>query len=475
MPSLQALPQELIHHIVDLLVEIDIGGAINLVQVRQGEAVQLAVVHSSLTPSFSVQTCRTFSQATGYHRVRYLYLREKNGYPRRKRLPHNVRHEADLLLANQWPHLGSRHCTLPLSQSKGWHCVPTEIQEADSAIMLSGAARLHGECIYDVAADGLSLYRFQIVACKGGADQLSDGVKTSFEEPVLCYDIDVDENVLVILAASATGLRLSVLDLSSKTVKQTLIVDKECGSEYRYVGVNGGSVLVSLDNNVQVFDWKQRHTATEGAVTVQTKWARQSKESSLTGKYVRASLLSPDVVACTVLSTLRTIGSMRVCQGVVELYRLDQYVPRVADILLPEASVDALQPRILQDPRSYISFDLGGKTALQECLARGHDGPAIIQTLSDTVRVCNRGQRGHDHSSHSSAGSVLAGCLRCAICCTPKPPWPSTLLTLQSPTIRRWGTSGSGVTFPYCKGQLLSSRASTGGGWSRPRGEARMS
>ncbi|UZJ56798.1 hypothetical protein CBS101457_006118 [Exobasidium rhododendri] len=254
---------------------------------------------------------------------------------------------------------------------------------------LSGEARLVADCIYETAADKLSLYCFHVVAVTpleaSLEEELSEPVELSLHHPIIAYDIDFEEGVVAVLSKDGDELCLAVYRQSN--VSFELIHSGSVAADNSYdfieVQINGGSVLVSLDNLLQVFGWR-RKAAIGSEYPWHRIWTRNDESTRLGGWYVRASLLSAQVVSCIVLSTYRTIGSMRVRHGVIELYRLDQFVPRVADILLPEAFVDALQPRILQAARKYVSFDIGEKHALDGYLERGCDTPVIIQVFSES-------------------------------------------------------------------------------------------
>lgn len=382
MPSLQELPPELFHYIVDILIEEDIDGASSLLQV----SILGFKRHTSLvtieTNRSILQTCRGYSFSEEYDRVRYLSLWKKSGYPRRKKLPRNIRQEADLLQRAWWPKLPDH--IKDHRKEFVWEKIPDSIQHCGEKKVLSNAARLIGERIYDVSEDRLTLFCFDFMPWQaehhhhlGEPEILHLGYK------ILSYDLDQDEGALAVLVERKEGLELIVYDddlitSSSKALQRGIIGD--IGEHISFVDlcINRSSIMVSLDNNIIVYDWKRKSELTE-------IWCRKSEQTILAGWYIRASLLSSQVVACTVLATFRTIGSMRVHHGRIELYRLDQHVPRVADIILPEAFVDALQPRILQDPFKYISFDLGGKTAMDNCLKSGFDGPTMLHVFSDTV------------------------------------------------------------------------------------------
>jgi hypothetical protein len=337
---------------------------------------------------------------------------ERGGFPVRMRLPLDVKYEADLLQANRWPRsIQSSKGTTEKVERLRWNRVPPLIQNRGSTTTLSKEARLFGEKIFDVSSDRLSLYCFQILrvkkvqsgTCRGG-EELSDPMQLSLEHPVVSYDVDFDEGVLAVLTEKLDGFTINIYKLSPSSFEliQSGPVEAENIHDFKEVQINGSRILISLDNILQVFEWKKQGEQDRESA-LHRVWIRISTGTRLGGWYVRASLLSPQVVACTVLSTYRTIGSMRVRHGVIELYRLDQYVPRVADILLPEAFVDALQPRILQAACKYVFVDVGGRRALQDCLERGHDGPVIIQTFSETVSL----RRGNFAFGKQDSDSIL--------------------------------------------------------------------
>lgn len=273
-----------------------------------------------------------------------------------------------------------------------WRQVPTSVSKAECKIGLSRKARLIGDSIYDVAEDGLSLHAFDI-SRQSNIDRIDEhqpeaNFSLSLSAKVLSYDVDLDEKVIVLLMSNTNGLFLSLrsLDHPNKTLAESTLSNLQPSADISEVIVNGSSILISLGNHLHVWKWK-------GDEGLRRIWSRSQTSvettNQATGWYARGSLLSSDVVACVLLYTYRTIGSMRVSQGVMELYRLDQFNPKVADITLSEISVDALQPRYLQDPYSYISVDAGGKTALTEYQKRKVDHPMIIQTFGETVSVFN--------------------------------------------------------------------------------------
>jgi len=386
---------------------------------------------------------------------------EKYGFPKRKKLPGNVQHEANLLQANRWPRCadegkGDAKATPRLKKGNSlWNRVPMVVGEGSKARNLSKEARLVGDLIYDVSLDGLSLYCFHIVASekKRLEEKLSEPCELSFDHPVVSYDVDFDAAILAVLGKGSEGLYLSIhrYSQSSFDTLKSVLIDTKTDYEFKEVQVNRSSVLLSLDNFLQVFDWKIE-MASDSILALHRQWSRNSNGTRLGGWYVRATLLSPQVVACIVLSTYRTIGSMRVRHGVIELYRLDQFVPRVADILLPEAFVDALQPRILQAACKYVFFDVGGKSALNDCLEKGYDGPVIIQIFSETVSVDlsehnkERRERGKKRFNlsyqHSTTTSEWGNCQCYAICCTPELPWLCTRSIPQNQAIQSWEMNG---------------------------------
>jgi hypothetical protein len=260
-------------------------------------------------------------------------------------------------------------------------------------VELSKAARLVGEWLYDVSQQRDALYCFELLP--GGyasKDKLSDPIKISSSGPILSYDVDRDEGVVVILADVKTGIQLTVHDHTQSgmdILRQGIILERQPHVKFAEASVNRSCIMVSMDNEVRVYDWKREAALVE-------IWSRSGDEPAWDGLYIRGHLLSSEVVACTVLSTYRTIGSMRVQHGVVELYRLDQHFPIIAEITLPEALIDVMQPRIMQNPYRYLAFDLGGKRTLELYQKDGIDGPAVLQVFSDTVSFtmytkCGRG------------------------------------------------------------------------------------
>lgn len=263
-----------------------------------------------------------------------------------------------------------------------WHRTPSSTLESGVKVELSKAARLIGEWVYDVSLQRDALYCFEVLpGGRAGKDKLSDPIKIASSGPIMSYDVDRDEGVLVLLADGKAGIQLTVHNHTQPAMdilQQGVVFERQPHIKFAEVSINRSSIMVSLENDVRVFDWKKGNTIRE-------IWSRSSEELTWDGLYIRGHLLSSEVVACTVLSTYRTIGSMRVRHGVVELYRLDQHFPIVAEITLPEALIDVMQPRIMQDPYQYIAFDLGGKGTLDLYQRDGVDGPAVLQIFSDTV------------------------------------------------------------------------------------------
>jgi hypothetical protein len=378
MASFHSLPGELIHFIIDLLSSEDAQSALSL-----------------------LQTCKSLFHAVEYNRVRYQYLRQRHQFPLSSKFPYDVRHEANLLHRNQWPQV-SKNSEVEANggnqsrRSLIWNEVPSIVPTGTSSTRLSKQARLIGDQIYDVTSDAMSLYMFQIQTAKGISDgdasckeELSKPVILRHEFPILSYDADFDEGVLVVLTECiANGLRLFVYRCNylDFTLIRQEDIDSEFNTEATEVQVNGASILVSLGNSVKVYDWKMS-VRSDSKANLGYRWKRECIDTRADGWYVRATLLSPDVVSCIVLQIQQTIGSIITRQSWIELFRLDQYVPFVAKIVLPERMMDALQPRLLQAANQYISIDIGGKKALEDALSSGYDGPAVIQTFSVTVSV----------------------------------------------------------------------------------------
>jgi hypothetical protein len=333
------------------------------------------------------QTCKGYSLSKEYSLVRYKSLWKKSGYPQRKRFPRHLRTEANLLQANRWPRLSKQSTWAHLCSE--WDRIPGSIDVNGAKVKLSKAARLIGEYIYDVSVERDALFCFELQFDEDGKDRLSDPIKIQSRGPILSYDVDRDEGVLVVLEDSKDGFRLTVYDHAHREldILQEGVIHKR-SPQYSFtdVSINRSSVMVSIDNDVRVFDWKKEEKMLE-------VWSRKYDDVLWDGLYVRGQLLSSQVVACIALSTYRTIGSMRVRHGIVELYRLDQQFPRVADITLPEAVIDILQPRVMQDPYRYISLDLGGKRTMDLYLRDGIDGPTLLQVFSDTVSEAERESR----------------------------------------------------------------------------------
>jgi hypothetical protein len=320
-------------------------------------------------------------------------------------MPANVRHEADLLQAGWIPLCaGERNETTEVTQleakTHSWNVVPSSVIERGVPLRLSGQARLVADCIYETSADGYALYCFPIVATSplnrsDLQEELSEPLKLTLHHPIVSYDIDFDNSKLAILTRSDEGdicLTICHQDYCCLESLRTGSVGTSKQYEFREVEINGPSVLVSLGNTVQVFDWTE-NVNPSGEGSWHRLWTRNDDAyTRLDHLYVRASLLSPHVVSCTVLFTKfpfasSSTGDFIFREGRFELYRLDQLVPKVADAIIPSMSVHYFKLPIPQITRKYVFFNVGGKHALEDYLATGRDGPMIIQTFGEKVSI----------------------------------------------------------------------------------------
>lgn len=361
---LHRLPPELINLIVKSLIVDDINSALHL-----------------------LQSCQSLLASEEYDRVRYLALRRNLGYPTQRRLPANLRYEADILAGSQSIWRRGRETETEVV-TVNWNRVPHEIEQSNGIVSLSKTAKLFQDQLYSLSEDAKCLYYWLATPPEKGPGQ-DKPASICFDESVLAYDVDLDAGILAVIVDGRDNY-LYLLVYQHDNHADTLLQRHHLGRKGHYptlvaLEVNGSAILLNIDNDVHVYDWRRRSEDGKGGRCIWSRKATAERHSE--GWYVRGTLFSSQVVACIVISTYRTIGSMRIGHGVVELYRLDQMVPRVADIILPGSHVDALHPRLLQDPYRYLTFDLGGKTALRDCLQRRYDGPALLQTFSETVSI----------------------------------------------------------------------------------------
>lgn len=139
--------------------------------------------------------------------------------------------------------------------------------------------------------------------------------------------------------------------------------------------LNKSTILISLDNEVHTRTWAPLRHDHDMDECMPVTWSRPSSNSDQV--MIRASLLSSTVVACINAPTSRCRDGR---DAVVELYRLDQQVPRVADISI---SFPYLGWRGNERSMTYVT--LGGKHGLEECRNRGRDGIALISIRYTTV------------------------------------------------------------------------------------------
>lgn len=335
---------------------------------------------------YSPKVDRSARASSQYERVQYLTLMRRCGYPLPRRLPRDLRHEAKLLRKSKW--LGSI-----ARNTVCWQPVPTSAIDphTDKDVKLAGDARLCGDSIYVLSEDQHLLFRFAVgvpdrldsayiqADQDTEQDQVLDTVCFSFGDAVAAYDVDGDANIVAALVKSPRGLQVCVRHLDSPSLLP--IAEEDLGQRTEYVfteiAVISPTVLISLDSDLHSRSWQgKRFPNVHGKSHFPEIWRRPPPETETT--FARASLLSAEVVACVVVAQVPQLDAS---ENVVELYRLDQQVPRVADIMIRSPS-----PGWRVDEQRMTYVDLGGKRGLEECRARGLDGIAVISIRHVTVR-----------------------------------------------------------------------------------------
>ncbi|PWN89254.1 hypothetical protein FA10DRAFT_267826 [Acaromyces ingoldii] len=336
------------------------------------------------------QTCRILRQSREGRIARYLYALDRLGLPFPRKLPLNLNGEADRLYASQWPLLRSLPSTA--TEVIDGDGVETPLLDRDHIYFLSSdRSKL---CISPQAGSatlrridllGLHALAFAVEADEGVVVVALDSNRAASDaEPQTAQPL-VSGRPMSLESPPIHHVVLTAFDLSTGGVISSRGLDPMRFNSLR-LEVTLTTVLLQIDGQTEV----RHYTATgQDELPWELAWSRSWEKLSAGGAgsmtndddgeiddqmlappLLTASLLSNDTVICLSLPPAHALARDPLDWGsTLELYRLGQREPHVADIRLPLTS----QP---DASRSYIRT---GRQVSNEALQEG------------TVIICSQG------------------------------------------------------------------------------------